>query len=121
MQPQVALRRHLPQHASGRISVKAGLPSVKVAGPGDLQPLGGITLTARAGDVLLLVTPDLETLDETLNRGDDRTHNTPLGKGRLASARYIRTRYMATHGASVFQIVGTSFHDTEHHCGTKRH
>ena len=98
-----------------------GSRSVEVAGPGDLQALGGITLTARASHMLLLVAPDLETLDETLNGGDDRTHSTPLGKGRLASARYIGTRYMATHGAPVFQIVGISFHDTERRSMSKRH
>ena len=44
---------------------------MEVAGPSDLQPLAGIAVTARAGNVLLLVAPDLETLDETLDGGDD--------------------------------------------------
>jgi hypothetical protein len=44
---------------------------VKVAGPGDLQTLAGVTRAARAGNMLLLVAPDLETLDETLDGGDD--------------------------------------------------
>jgi hypothetical protein len=60
--------------------------SVQVADAGDLQSLGGVTLTAGTREVLLLVAPDLESLDETLDEGDDRTHNTPQGKARRVSA-----------------------------------
>ena len=44
---------------------------MKVADPGDLKALAGVALAAGVRRVLLLIAPDLEPLDETLDWRND--------------------------------------------------
>lgn len=76
-----------------------------MADASDLEPFVDVTLAARTRDVLLLIAPYLETLDETLDGGDDRTHNTPLGKGRRGSTTFTATWI---------------WHHTEHACSKSK-
>ncbi len=69
---------------------------MQVARARDLQALGGVALTARAGGVLLLVAPDLEALHETLDRGGQSVHGVTSGKAAWVGGRVAGWHF---HGA----------------------